>query len=73
MQLKTKISLLLYTSLLVLFTAIFYNTIADLRNASAKSAESQGLATAKVIEAGLTAHMISGTMDQRDTFINQVT
>lgn len=73
MQLKTKISLLLYSSLLILFAAIFYNTIADLRNASAKSAESQGLATAKVIEAGLTAHMISGTMDQRDTFINQVT
>ncbi|MDD5211404.1 MAG: GGDEF domain-containing protein [Sulfuricurvum sp.] len=72
MHLKTKISLLLYTSLLILFVAIFYNTIADLRNASAKSAESQGLATAKVIKAGLTAHMISGTMDQRDTFINQV-
>lgn len=72
MQLKTKISLLLYSSLLILFAAIFYNTIADLRNASAKSAESQGLATAKVIEAGLTAHMISGTMDQRETFINQV-
>lgn len=72
MRLKTKISLLLYTSLFILFTAIFYNTIADLRNASAKSAESQGLATAKVIEAGLTAHMISGTMDQRDTFMRQV-
>ena len=72
MQLKTKISLLLYSSLLILFAAIFYNTISDLRNASAKSAESQGLATVKVIEAGLTAHMISGTMDQRETFINQV-
>jgi diguanylate cyclase (GGDEF)-like protein len=73
MQLKTKISFLLYSSLFVLFAAIFYNTIADLRNASAKSAESQGQATAKIIEAGLTAHMISGTMDQRETFINQVT
>lgn len=72
MKLKTKISLLLFTSLLLLFTAIFYNTIADLRNASAKSAESQALATAKVIEAGLTAHMISGTMDQREAFIGQV-
>lgn len=72
MQLKTKISLLLYSSLLILFAAIFYNTISDLRNASAKSAESQGLATVKVIEAGLSAHMISGTMDQRETFINQV-
>ncbi|MDD5212711.1 MAG: GGDEF domain-containing protein [Sulfuricurvum sp.] len=73
MKLKTKISLLLYSSLLLLFAAIFYNTLVDLRNASAKSAESQALATAKVVEAGLTAHMISGTMDQRETFMNQVT
>lgn len=72
MHLKTKISLLLYSSLFILFAAIFWNTIVDLRNASAKSAESQALATAKVIEAGLTAHMISGTMDQREAFINQV-
>ncbi|MDP3302399.1 MAG: GGDEF domain-containing protein [Sulfuricurvum sp.] len=73
MKLKTKISFLLFSSLLLLFVAIFYNSIVDLRNASAKSAESQALATAKVIEAGLTAHMVSGTMDQRDTFLNQVT
>ncbi|HEX5670092.1 MAG TPA: GGDEF domain-containing protein [Sulfuricurvum sp.] len=73
MKLKTKISFLLFSSLLILFTAIFYNSIIDLRNASAKSAESQALATAKVIEAGLTAQMVSGTMDHRDTFINQVT
>ncbi|MCL4430799.1 MAG: GGDEF domain-containing protein [Epsilonproteobacteria bacterium] len=73
MKLKTKISFLLFSSLFLLFVAIFYNSIVDLRNASAKSAESQALATAKVIEAGLTAHMVSGTMDQRDTFINQVT
>ena len=62
----------MFSSLLFLFVAIFYNTIIDLRNASAKSAESQALSTARVIEAGLTAHMVSGTMDQRDTFINQV-
>lgn len=73
MKLKTKISFLLFSSLLLLFVAIFYNRIVDLRNASAKSAESQALSTAKVIEAGLTAHMVSGTMDQRDVFINQVT
>ncbi|MFA6189875.1 MAG: GGDEF domain-containing protein [Sulfuricurvum sp.] len=72
MKLKTKISFLLFSSLFILFAAIFYNSIVDLRNASAKSAESQALATAKVIEAGLTAHMVSGTMDQRDTFMNQV-
>lgn len=72
MQLKTKISLLLFSSLLLLFTAILWNTITDLRHASAKSAESQALATAKVIEAGLTAHMIAGTMDQRESFLKQV-
>jgi diguanylate cyclase (GGDEF)-like protein len=72
MKLKTKISLLLFSSLFLLFSAIFYNSIVDLRNASAKSAESQALATAKVIEAGLTAHMVAGTMDQRDTFLTHV-
>lgn len=72
MQLKTKISLLLFSSLFLVFTVIFINTLSDLRNASAQSAESQALATAKVIEAGLTAHMVAGTMDQREAFTTQI-
>ena len=72
MHLKTKISLLLFSSLFVLFTAIFWNTIVDLRNTSAISAQSQALSAAKVVEAGLTAHMISGSMDQREEFLKQV-
>ncbi|MFH0710275.1 MAG: GGDEF domain-containing protein [Pseudomonadota bacterium] len=72
MHLKTKISLLLFSSLFILFSAIFLNTIADLRNASAVSAKMQALSAAKVIEAGLTAHMISGTMNQRDEFLKQI-
>ncbi len=72
MHLKTKISLLLFSSLFILFAAIFYNTIVDLRKSSAVSAQSQALSAAKVVEAGLTAHMISGSMDQRDEFLKQV-
>lgn len=72
MHLKTKISLLLFSSLFILFTAIFWNTIVDLRNTSAVSAQSQALSAAKVVEAGLTAHMILGSMDQREEFLKQV-
>jgi len=72
MHLKTKISLLLFSSLFILFGAIFWNTIVDLRKSSAVSAKMQALSTAKVIEAGLTAHMVSGTMNQRDEFLKQV-
>lgn len=72
MRLKTKISLLLFTSLSFLFVIIFWNSIGDMRKASQQSAQSQALATAKVIEAGLNAHMLSGTMDKRDEFLKQV-
>lgn len=72
MKLKTKISLLLFSSLFLLFAAVFWNTTVDLRNTSAVSAQSQALSAAKVVEAGLTAHMISGSMDQRDEFLKQV-
>lgn len=72
MHLKTKISLLLFSSLFILFAAVFWNTIVDLRNTSAVSAQGQALSAAKVIEAGLTAHMISGSMNQRDEFLKQI-
>ncbi len=72
MRLKTKISLLLFTSLIFLFVTIFWNSIADMRKASQQSAQSQALATVKVIEAGLNAHMLSGSMDQREEFLKQV-
>ncbi len=72
MHLKTKISLLLFSSLFILFTAVFWNSIVDLRKSSAISAQSQALSAAKVVEAGLTAHMISGSMDQRDEFLKQI-
>ena len=72
MRLKTKISLLLFTSLLFLFVTIFWNSVEDMRNASQQSAHSQALATAKVIEAGLNAHMLNGSMDQREEFLKQV-
>lgn len=72
MHLKTKISLLLFSSLLILFSAIFWNTIVNFKKYSANSAHSQALSVAKVVEAGLTAHMISGTMNQRDEFLKQV-
>ena len=72
MHLKTKISLLLFSALFLLFSVIFWNTIVDLRKSSAVSAQSQALAAAKVVEAGLTAHMISGSMNQRDEFLKQI-
>ena len=72
MRLKTKVSLLLYTSLVVLFTIISYNSISDWRKASAQSAKSQARATVKIIESGLNAHMVNGTMEQHEEFIKQI-
>lgn len=72
MRLKTKVSLLLYTSLIVLFIIIAYNTVSDWRNASAQSAQSQARATVGIIQSGLNAHMVNGTMEQHEEFLQQV-
>lgn len=72
MQLKTKISLILFSSLFFLFVAFAWFSINDIRNTAALNAKSQARSAAKVIEAGLNAHMINGTMDKRDEFLKQV-
>ncbi len=72
MRLKTKVSLILYTSLIVLFIIIAYNSIWDWRNASAQSAQSQARATVGIIQSGLNAHMVNGTMEQHEEFLQQI-
>jgi predicted sulfurtransferase len=72
MRLKTKVSLLLYTSLIVLFIIISYNSISDWSNASAQSAQSQARATVEIIQSGLNAHMVNGTMEQHEEFLQQI-
>jgi diguanylate cyclase (GGDEF)-like protein len=72
MRLKTKVSLLLYTSLVVLFIIISYNSISNWSKASEQSAQSQARATVRIIESGLNAHMVNGTMEQHEEFIKQI-
>ncbi|MDD2830013.1 MAG: GGDEF domain-containing protein [Sulfuricurvum sp.] len=73
MQLKTKIFLLLFSSLAVFFIFITISGVIVLRKNSLKSTEVQAHSVVKVIEAGLTAHMINGNMEHRDEFLKLVT
>lgn len=72
MRLKNKVFFLLFIASLSLFLLLFFKTYFDISSASEHNAKAQAKATAQTLEAAMTAHMISGTMDQRDQLLKQL-
>lgn len=72
MRLKNKVFLLLLLSALALFSFLFFKTLSDVKSGVEHNAKAQAQATVNTLKAALTAHMVSGTMDQRDQLLKQL-
>jgi len=72
MQTKLRLLLLVTAMLLVLGIATMINVSLNFRDLSIKSSIEKAKLTAKVVEDGLTAHMVNGIMDKRNYFINKI-
>ncbi|MCD6432614.1 MAG: GGDEF domain-containing protein, partial [Sulfurimonas sp.] len=71
---KTKSKLLFLTTglLLLLSLATIINVSINFRDYSINSVIEKSKMTASIVENGLTAHMVNGTMDKRKYFINRI-
>ena len=69
---RRKIILRFSIMIVIMALSISAFELYNLRNSGIKSAISKAEAISEVIKNGLTAHMINGNMDQRDTFINSI-
>lgn len=72
MKTKSKLLFIVTFLLLALTTATIVNISLNFREYSINNAMEKSTMTAKIVEDGLTAHMVNGTMDQRSYFINQI-
>ena len=72
MSLRKKIIIRLGISLLILFILTETYTAYQFKNYGLKNAEEESKSIAELVKAGLTAHMLSGTMNLRDYFLNQI-
>ncbi len=72
MSLRKKIMLKIGVSLFILFSVIGIVTAYQFKNYGVKSANSEAKIVAQLVKAGLTAHMLEGTMNLRDYFLNQI-
>ncbi len=72
MQTKTKILFIVTAMLLALALATIINVALNFRDYSIKNAVEKAQMTAKIVENGLTAHMVNETMHKRAYFITQI-
>ena len=72
MNAKQKTTLVLTVVFIALFIAIISIFSLNLREVGLKSAEDKARVTGKIVKDGLTAHMVSGTMDDREFFLNSI-
>jgi len=72
MQAKTKLLFIVTLMLLTLTIATIVNIALNFRSYSIKSATSKAHMTADVVKTGLTAHMVNGTMDKRQYYLDQI-
>ena len=72
MQTKTKILFIVTAMLLALALATIINVALNFRDYSIKNAVEKAQMTAKIVENGLTAHMVNGTMEKRAYFLTQI-
>lgn len=72
MNAKQKTTLILTIVFIALFIAIISIFSLNLREVGFKSAEDKARVTGKIVKDGLTAHMVSGVMDNRDFFLQNI-
>ncbi|MDY0117361.1 MAG: GGDEF domain-containing protein [Sulfurimonadaceae bacterium] len=72
MKTKQKLLLIVTIMLLGLTAATIVNISLNFREYSIKSAVDKSRLTANIVKDGLTAHMVNGTMDQRQYFLDQI-
>ncbi|MDQ7055112.1 MAG: hypothetical protein Q9M89_00830 [Persephonella sp.] len=72
MSLRKKFILRLSLILLVILIFTISINVFSFRNYEVHNAEKAGKIIAQLVRDGLTAHMITGTMNQRDYFLNQI-
>jgi len=69
---KSKLLIVVAIMLLGLTTATIINVSLNFREYSIKSAIDKSNLTANIVKDGLTAHMVNGTMDHRQYFLDQI-
>jgi len=72
MQTKTKILFIVAAMLFALGLATIINVSLNFRDYSIQNAFEKAQMTAKIVEDGLTAHMVNETMDKRSYFLDQI-
>ncbi len=72
MNAKQKTTLILTVVFIALFIAIISIFSLNLREVGLKNAEDKARLTAKMVKDGLTAHMVSGVMDNREFFLSNI-
>ncbi|MDF1878714.1 GGDEF domain-containing protein [Sulfurimonas sp. SAG-AH-194-C20] len=72
MQTKFKLLFIVTLMLLALGGAIIINVSLNFRDYSIKGAIEKATMSAAIVKDGLTAHMVNGTMDKRQYFLNQI-
>lgn len=69
---QKKLSLIILGTIFISFALLLVISTVSLRHFGMKNAEEKAEVIAELIQDGLTAHMLSGTMDQRDFFLKKI-
>ncbi|MDD2384804.1 MAG: GGDEF domain-containing protein [Sulfurospirillaceae bacterium] len=69
---QKKLSFIILGTIFISFALLLIISTVSLRHFGMKNAEEKAEVIAELIQDGLTAHMLSGTMDQRDFFLKKI-
>ena len=69
---QKKLSLVIAGTIFISFMLLLVISSASIRYFGMKGAEEKAAIIADLVQDGLTAHMMSGTMDQREFFLKKV-
>lgn len=69
---QKKLSLVIVGTIFISFMILMIISALSIRNLGIKNAEEKAQIIADLVQDGLSAHMLSGTMDQREFFLNKI-
>ena len=69
---QKKLSLVIVGTIFISFMLLMVILAYSIRDIGIKNAEEKAQIIADLVQDGLTAHMLSGTMDQREFFLNKI-
>ncbi len=72
MKTNHKFTLILLGMLTALLIATLFNVALNFRSHALSGAKDKAIMAASIVKDGLTAHMVNGTMDQRQFFLNSI-